>query len=56
MWSKVVAQNKAKTPSPRLGHSGWEYEGQLWTFGGTGLSLYLDDYLTDHGDFNFCRQ
>ena len=46
-WKKVIVRDK---PSPRYGHSGWEYAGQLWTFGGYGLPL--EDYLHDHGDFN----
>ena len=50
VWSEVVVRSKVKTPSPRSGHSGWEYEGRLWTFGGAGPSLV--DYLNDHGDFD----
>ena len=35
-WIRVKTQSKKKTPSPRCFHSGWEYAGQLWTFGGSG--------------------
>ena len=49
-WSRTKTQSKDKTPSPRYFHTGWEYAGQLWTFGGT--STPLTDYLNDHGDFN----
>ena len=50
VWSEVVVRSKVKTSSPRSGHSGWEYEGRLWTFGGAGPPLV--DYLNDHGDFD----
>ena len=49
-WRKSMAKGEENTPSPRHSHSGWEYEGQLWTFGGYGLPLA--GYLHDHGDFN----
>ena len=49
-WSKVIAQCNKKTPSPRSCHCGWEYAGQLWTFGGLGEPL--TEYLNDHGDFS----
>ena len=48
-WNKTKSQCKKKTPSPRKWHGGWQYTGQLWTFGGFGLRL--SDYLHDHGDF-----
>ena len=48
-WSKGIARTEKKTPSPRECHSGWEYKGQLWTFGGLGIPLV--DYLNDHGNF-----
>ena len=35
-WTKVEYQSKTDVPSPRCYHSGWEYEGNLWTFGGFG--------------------
>ena len=49
-WREVMARNKKKIPSPRECHSGWEYNGQLWTSGGYGLTL--EGYLNDHGDFS----
>ena len=48
-WSEIVTQPQAKAPSPRYSHSGWEYAGKLWIFGGIGLPLA--GYLNDHGDF-----
>ena len=48
-WRKGIAKPEDKAPSPRHSHSGWEYKGQLWTFGGKGLPLA--GYLSDHGDF-----
>ena len=48
-WSKAKDQCKKKTPSPRKLHCGWQYAGQLWTFGGFGPPL--SDYLHNHGDF-----
>ena len=48
-WSKIEIINKAKSPSPRCLHSGWEYDGKLWTFGGRGLSPI--GFLNDHGDY-----
>ena len=48
-WRKCTKRNKKKMPSPRHSHSGWEYTGQLWTFGGFGVSPA--GYLEDHGDF-----
>ena len=52
-WIKVKAKSKERTPSPRSCHSGWEYAGQLWTFGGYGAAFM--DYLSDHGEFTFGR-
>ena len=47
-WSFIKYESKKKSPSPRDGHSGWEYAGRLWVFGGEGSSP--QDYLNDHGD------
>ena len=47
-WSEITGQHHAKMPSPRYGHSGWEYADKLWIFGGSGPSL--EGYLNDHGD------
>ena len=49
VWDEIVTSNNKKTPSPRSHHSGWEYSGKLWTFGGGGLAL--QPYLNDYGDF-----
>ena len=48
-WRKGMERNKNEMPSPRHYHTGWEYTGELWTFGGSGE--LLADYLDDHGDF-----
>ena len=47
-WSSNKQQCKKKSPSPRAGHSGWEYRGKLWVFAGYGYSP--EGYLNDHGD------
>ena len=45
---------RKKTPSPRFNHAGWEYSGNLWTFGGCALPPVFREW-NDHGDFvNFC--
>ena len=49
-WKKSMARAKKKTPSPRGNHSGWDYKGQLWIFGGHGHTLA--GYLNEHGDFS----
>ena len=47
-WSEFYKpQCKEESPSPRAGHSGWEYAGNLWIFGGYGDSL--EGYLNDNG-------
>ena len=49
IWSEIVVTNGEKLPSPRYGHSGWEYEEKLWTFGGCGNSS--DEFLNEYGKF-----
>ena len=49
-WSFKETRCKEKSPSPRSGHTGWEYAGKLWTFGGWGLSP--EGYLHEHGSFS----
>ena len=46
-WSFIEPQCKEESPSPRSSHTGWEYAGNLWIFGGAGLSP--EGYLNDHG-------
>ena len=48
-WSFYNPQCEEKSPSPRQGHTGWEYAGKLWIFAGYGHSP--EGYLNDHGDF-----
>ena len=50
-WSKIEILSEGKSPSPRSRHSGWEYDGKLWTFGGSGR--YPIGFLNDHGDYDF---
>ena len=47
-WSYIKPQCKEQAPSPRTGHSGWEYKGKLWIFGGLGPSP--EGYLNYNGD------
>ena len=49
-WTRILMKHKEQTPSPRKEHSGWEYDGKLWTFGGYGPSI--NGYLNEHGDFS----
>ena len=49
VWNKLIHKSKAKSPSPRTWHSGWEYTGKLWIFGGVGDSL--TGYLHESGNF-----
>ena len=46
-WSSNKPQCKEKSPSPRQGHTGWEYAGKLWIFAGFGDSP--EGYLNDNG-------
>ena len=39
-----------ESPSPRCRHTGWEFAGKVWTFGGFGRSP--NGYLNNHGDYN----
>ena len=48
-WTFIEPKCKEESPSPRMGHTGWEYAGQLWVFGGLGHSQ--GGYLNDHGNF-----
>ena len=47
-WSHIKPQCKEQSPSPRSSHTGWEYEGKLWIFGGLGPSP--EGYLYYSGD------
>ena len=49
-WSRIEAESKARSPSPRLEHTGWAYDDKMWVFGGYGKCP--DGYLLDHGEFN----
>ena len=48
-WTKIPKKAKSKTPSPREGHSAWEYMGKMWVFGGGGLPPCYG-FLNEHGD------
>ena len=47
-WSFIKYQCDKESPSCRYRHTGWQYAGKLWIFGGTGASPEL--FLNDHGD------
>ena len=47
-WGVIKYQGDKKSPSPRTRHTGWEYAGKLWVFGGKGPSP--KHYLNDDGD------
>ena len=49
-WKRILVEARKKKPSPRSMHSGWEYDGKLWTFGGQGEPI--NNYLNEHGDFS----
>ena len=53
-WSYIDPQCKKESPSPRYGHTGWEYAGKLWVFGGAGPSA--GGYSNCHGDNARVRQ
>ena len=46
-WSEMKFRNKKSIPSPRFLHVGWEYEDNLWIFGGAGVRpenyMFQDD-------------
>ena len=48
-WRKIKTGTRQNTPSPRSAHSGWEFSGKLWTFGGFGPPL--EGYLNDNGEW-----
>ena len=50
-WSFIKFQHDKESPSPRNGHTGWEYGGKLWVFGGEGPSP--EHYLNDNGTAEF---
>ena len=52
-WTFLKPKCDKESPSPKTAHTGWEYTGNLWTFGGTGPSQW--GYLNDHGDFASTR-
>ena len=49
-WSRIDFQHDIKLPSPRKGHTGWEYAGCFWVFRGVGKAAE-NNYLCDHGIF-----
>ena len=48
-WTKMPEKAKSETPSPREGHSAWEYVEKLWIFGGCKISPSRG-FLKEHGD------
>ena len=49
-WDEIVTTRNTDAPSPRESHTGWEYSGNLWIFGGYGPSPV--GYLNECGDFD----
>ena len=49
VWSEIITSSNEKAPSPRSGHSGWEYGLKLWIFAGRGPSP--NGYLNENGDY-----
>ena len=47
-WNFIKFKHDKESPSPRTWHTGWEYAGKLFVFGGGGPSP--ERYLNDHGD------
>ena len=54
-WSFIETKCKKKSPSPRSGHTAWDFLGKLWIFGGHCYWWFLhespQDYLNDHGAY-----
>ena len=48
-WQKIIIGDRAKEPSHRCFHTGWEFEDKLWIFGGYGCSP--DGFINNYGDF-----
>ena len=49
-WSRIDFRHDMKLPSPLMDHTGWEYAGCLWVFGGFGEAAE-NDYPCDHEVF-----
>ena len=49
-WKQIKYQSKNQSPSPRSEPAGWNYEENLWIFGGEGPTP--DGYLYDKGYFD----
>ena len=49
-WS-FLKRCDEESPSPRCGHTGWEFNGKLYIFGGEGYSPAWG-YLNDYGDIS----
>ena len=47
-WREIITYNSMEAPSPRNSHTGREYAGHLWVFGGFGPGLF--GYLNDSGE------
>ena len=50
MWQKVDTVSGKYVASPRIGHTGWEYNRMLWVFGSYGPSSA--GYLNGNGSFS----
>ena len=51
-WHEIKFENESHAPSPRQGHSGWEYHQKMWTYGGHGV--HPDGYIKNaRANFEF---
>ena len=48
-WSFIKPRCPEESPSPRGEHTGWDFNGKLYTFGGEGYAPAMG-YLNDHGE------
>ena len=53
-WSEIEPYASRK-PSPRWGHSTWEFNNMLWIFGGCGSNAYIDNNHLFYFDIS-CHQ
>ena len=52
-WFELQNKRDCEVPSPREYHSAWEYERNMWIFGGIGydIAFPVANFLNEHGDF-----
>ena len=51
-WHEIKSKSDKKSPSPRYGHSAWEFSSKLWIFGGCDVHVTdQSDHLNNYGSF-----